>query len=126
MTQSNAQNQGTPEVPRRQAGFHPSIDRFNAFSDGVFAIAFTLLVLELPVPSTSAPVVPALLKLWPNFLGCFISFAFIGGIWLVHSSLTRLMKRGDFVAYGANLLLLILVAILPYATSLMVTHLSGP
>ena len=107
-----------------EAGFYPTLDRFSAFSDGVFAIAITLLVLELPVPPENVPLVPALLEAWPDFLGYIMSFAFIGGIWLTHSGLTRLMKRGDTVANGMNLLLLLLVALLPFTTSVMVTHLS--
>jgi uncharacterized membrane protein len=70
--------------------------------------------------------VPALLESWPDFLGYIMSFAFIGGIWLTHSGLTRFMKRGDTVANGVNLLLLMLVALVPFSTSVMVTHLSTP
>jgi uncharacterized membrane protein len=102
------------------------LDRFNAFSDGVFAIAITVLVLELPVPPLSAPLFPALLELWPDFLGYFISFAFIGGIWISHASLTHLMKRGDSIAFGLNLIMLLFVALLPFTTRLMVTHISTP
>jgi len=102
------------------------LDRFNAFSDGVFAIAITLLVLEIAVPSLSAPLLTALQELWPDFLGYFISFSYIGGIWLSHAGLTRLMKQGDSTSYGLNLLMLIFVALLPFTTRLMVTHLAGP
>ena len=109
-----------------KAGFYPALDRFSAFSDGVFAIAITLLVLELPVPPADVPLGPALLEAWPDFLGYIMSFAFIGGIWLTHSGLTRLMKRGDTVANGLNLLLLLLIALIPFSTSLMVTHLPTP
>jgi uncharacterized membrane protein len=103
----------------------PSLDRFNAFSDGVFAIAITLLVLELPVPPVNAAVLSALRESWPEFLGYLISFAFIGGTWLVHATLTRMMKRGDSITYGVNLILLLFVALLPFSTQLMVTHLSA-
>ena len=106
------------------AGFYPTLDRFSAFSDGVFAIAITLLVIELPVPPQGVPLLSALLEAWPDFLGYIMSFAFIGGIWLTHAGLTRLMKRGDTIANGVNLLLLLFVALLPFATRLMVTHLS--
>jgi uncharacterized membrane protein len=102
------------------------LDRFNAFSDGVFAIAITILVLELAVPSLSIPLPEALRDLWPDFLGYFISFIYIGGIWISHASLTQLMKRGDSVAYGLNLLMLLFVALLPFMTRLMVTRISGP
>ena len=102
------------------------LDRFNAFSDGVFAIAITLLVLELPVPKGPEPLLPTLVEQWPEFLGYLISFAFIGGMWFGHARMTRLMKRGDSLAAGINLLVLLFVAVLPFTTSLMVSHLSGP
>jgi uncharacterized membrane protein len=102
------------------------LDRFTAFSDGVFAIAITLLVLEIAVPSLRAPLLPALLALGPDLLGYLISFAYIGGIWMSHAGLTKLMKQGDATAYGLNLLVLIFVALLPFTTRLMVTHISGP
>ncbi len=101
------------------------LDRFNAFSDGVFAIAITLLVLEITVPQEGIPLLPALREQWPEFLGYYISFAFIGGIWITHSGVTKYMRSGDSVAYTLNLVLLLLVGLLPFATSLMVTHLTG-
>jgi uncharacterized membrane protein len=102
------------------------LDRFNAFSDGVFAIAITLLVLELTVPVGPEGLLPALVEQWPEFLGYLISFAFIGGSWQTHAKMTRLMKRGDGIVSELNLLFLLFVAVLPFSTSLMVTHLSGP
>ena len=123
MRRDNPEGSGAEPAP---PGFYPSLDRFSAFSDGVFAIAITLLVLELPVPPEGVPLFPALLEAWPDFLGYIMSFAFIGGIWLTHAGLTRLMKRGDTVVNGANLLLLLFVALLPFTTHLMVTHLSTP
>jgi len=101
------------------------LDRFNAFSDGVFAIAITLLVLEITVPREGVALLPALRAQWPEFLGYYISFAFIGGIWITHSGVTKYMRRGDSVVYTLNLVLLLLVGLLPFATSLMVTHLNG-
>jgi uncharacterized membrane protein len=108
-----------------EAHFFYSLDRFNAFSDGVFAIAITLLVLDLPVPPENAPTWPVLLKAWPEFLGYLISFAFIGSIWLTHSALTRAMKGGDAAVYSMNLLVLLFTGVLPFSTSVMVTHLDA-
>ena len=102
------------------------LDRFNAFSDGVFAIAITLLVLELTVPAADVRLLPALAEQWQEFLGYLISFVFIGGIWVNHAGLTKLMRHSDMLAYGIDLLMLLFVAILPFSTDLMVTHLSGP
>jgi uncharacterized membrane protein len=106
------------------AGFFP-LDRFNAFSDGVFAIVITLLVLELPVPPSTEPILPALAESWPDFLGYLISFAFIGGIWISHAGLTRYMRRGDVVSFRLNLVLLLFVSLLPFSTHLMVAHMHG-
>ena len=101
------------------------LDRFNAFSDGVFAIAITLLVLELTVP-VGPDLFKSLVEEWPEFLGYLISFAFIGGSWMTHARTTRLMKRGDTLAGGLNLLALLFIALLPFSTSLMVSNLAGP
>ncbi len=101
------------------------IDRFNAFSDGVFAIAITLLVLELPVP-TGEDLLASLVEEWPEFLGYFISFAFIGMSWMTHARVTGFMKGGDTAAGGLNLLALLFIALLPFATSLMVSNIGGP
>jgi uncharacterized membrane protein len=119
------QSQNRSGIAQRRATILP-LDRFNAFSDGVFAIAITILVLELAVPSLSVPLPEALRELWPDFLGYFISFFYIGGIWISHASLTHLMKRGDSIAYGLNLLMLLFVALLPFMTRLMVTRISTP
>jgi uncharacterized membrane protein len=101
------------------------LDRFNAFSDGVFAIAITILVLELVAPAHGVPLIPALEEMWPDFLGYLISFAFIGGMWVTHSSLSNLMKRGDSVSYGLNLVMLICVCLLPFTTRVMVLQIGG-
>ncbi len=101
------------------------LDRFNAFSDGVFAIAITLLVLELTVP-LGPDLFERLVEEWPEFLGYLISFAFIGGSWMTHAHTTRLMKRGDTLAGGLNLVALLFIALLPFSTSLMVSNLPGP
>jgi len=102
------------------------LDRFNAFTDGVFAIAITLLVLELTVPATEGRLLPALAEQWEEFLGYLISFAFIGGIWVSHAGMTKLMRHADTLSYGIDLLMLLFVAVLPFSTNLLVTHLSGP
>src|SRR5258706_5970002 len=66
--------------------------RLEAFSDGVFAIAITLLVLELHVPAGHEPLVKGLEHEWPRYLGYFVSFAFIGGVWSARSNPTRLIN----------------------------------
>ena len=110
---------------RPEAEFLP-LDRFNAFTDGVFAIAITLLVLELTVPVVNDPLLPALAEQWHEFLGYLISFVFIGSIWVAHAGMTKLMRKADAIAYGIDLLMLLFVGVLPFSTNLMVTHLKGP
>ena len=102
------------------------LDRFTAFSDGVYAIAITLLVLELTVPEGPERLFEALAGQWHEFLGYLISFAFIGGSWLTHARMSRLMKSADAVVAGINLVVLLLVAVLPFTTSLMAVNLSTP
>jgi uncharacterized membrane protein len=102
------------------------LERFNAFTDGVFAIAITILVLELSVPSIEESLIPALVDRWHEYLGYVISFVFLGGIWVAHAGMTRLMVEADVIAYGIDLLMLLFVGTLPFSTALMVTHFQGP
>ena len=97
--------------------------RLEAFSDGVFAIAVTLLVLELHVPLDPVRLLHELGAEWAGFLGYFVSFAFIGGVWMAHSNLTRFTKAADQVMMGLNLVLLLFVSFLPFTTSLLANHL---
>ena len=61
----------------------------------------------------------------PSSSATYISFAFIGGIWIAHSGVTKFMKSGDAESFSLNLLLLLFVGLLPFSTALMVTHLDG-
>ncbi len=97
--------------------------RLEAFSDGVFAIAITLLVLELHVPTDPHELLRELGSEWASYLGYFVSFAFIGGVWMAHSNLTRFTKAADQVMMGLNLVLLLFVSFLPFTTSLLANHL---
>lgn len=101
-------------------------DRLNAFADGVFAIVITLLVLEIPVPEATEDLLWALLETWPDFLAYIISFAFIGGFWLTHTSITRMTAHENGITVRMTLVMLFFVSLLPFSTSLMATHLIGP
>jgi len=96
--------------------------RLEAFSDGVFAIVITLLVLDLKVPESPDRLLGQLADEWPFFLGYLVSFAFIGGVWIAHTRLTRLLDAADSVFLGLNLLLLLFVSFLPFTTKLLTTH----
>jgi uncharacterized membrane protein len=97
--------------------------RLEAFSDGVFAIAITLLVLELHVPAGHQALVKGLEHEWPRYLGYFVSFAFIGGVWIAHSNMTRFLKAADPDLMRLNLMLLLFVSFLPFTTAIAATHL---
>src|SRR5690348_12541488 len=97
--------------------------RLEAFSDGVFAIAITLLVLELHVPAGHEALVKGLEHEWPRYLGYFVSFAFIGGAWIAHSTMTRFIKAADPDLMRLNLILLLFVSFLPFTTAIAATHL---
>src|ERR1700716_3245152 len=93
--------------------------RLEAFSDGVFAIAATLLVLELRVPADEPDLTHALLQLWPAYAAYLVSFLTIGIIWVNHHTLLEHCTRVDRRFLYLNLLLLIAVGIVPFPTALV-------
>lgn len=100
--------------------------RLEAFSDGVFAIVITLLVLEIDVPQAEENLWLELADAWPSFLGYLVSFAFIGASWIAHNNMARFMKAADGPLLRLNLVLLLFVSFLPFSTSLLATHLGDP
>jgi uncharacterized membrane protein len=93
--------------------------RLEAFSDGVFAIAGTLLILELRVPPDEPDLTATLLALWPAYAAYLVSFLTIGIIWVNHHTLLEHCRRVDRRFLYLNLLLLIAVGIVPFPTSLV-------
>src|SRR5438552_18038672 len=93
--------------------------RLEAFCDGVFAIAATLLVLELRVPVDSHDLVASLLALWPAYAVYLVSFMTIGIIWVNHHTLLEHCQRADRRFLYLNLLLLVAVGIVPFPTALV-------
>jgi TMEM175 potassium channel family protein len=94
--------------------------RIEAFSDGVFAIAATLLVLELAVPEADFDQLwKGIADQWPSFLAYATSFLTIGGIWLVHHGIFRRLRFADSTVIRLNLMLLMAVAFLPFPTKLL-------
>ena len=97
--------------------------RMEAFSDGVFAIASTLLVLEIAVPAGSEDdLLRAVVDQWPSYLAYLVSFATIGAIWLKHTVLTEYLAGATAVLIRLNLLLLLVVSFLPFPTRLVAEH----
>jgi uncharacterized membrane protein len=94
--------------------------RTEAFSDGVFAIAITLLVLDIRIPPTEYDhLLSALFHEWPAYLGFVTSFLTIGGIWLAHHGTFRRLRYANRTVMRVNLLLLMAVSFLPYPTRLV-------
>ncbi|HSS33718.1 MAG TPA: TMEM175 family protein [Solirubrobacterales bacterium] len=101
-----------------------STNRLEAFSDGVFAIAITLLVLEIHVPDPgSGQLGRELAAQWPSYAAFFISFLTIGIIWINHHAMLRRLRVADHSILVWNLLLLMTVSILPFTTALMAAYL---
>ena len=105
--------------------------RLETLCDGVWAIALTLLVLDLRVPTAETAVAlgglsRALLRLWPSYLGYAISFLILGIMWANHHSLFKLVARSDETFVYLNLLLLLFVALQPFPTALVADYLRDP
>ncbi len=100
--------------PRRVLGK----GRMEAFSDGVFSIAATLLVLDVAVHPPGTPL-EQVLHAWPAYVAYVVSFVTIGGAWLAHTALTDRLAQSDSILLRLNLLLLLVVAFLPFPTRLV-------
>lgn len=97
-----------------------------AFSDGVFAIAITLLVLEIGVPDGSDDdLLGALVDQWPSYLAYLVSFSTIGAVWLKHAVMTDHLHASTSALNRLNLLLLLVVAFLPFPTRLLAEYVGG-
>ncbi len=104
--------------------------RIEAFSDGVFAIAVTLLVLDIKVPGREEAdqigLLASLFNRWPNFLAFLASFFFILVMWINHHRMFRLIRRSDHGLLLLNGLLLLGVTLVPFPTALVAEYLGHP
>jgi uncharacterized membrane protein len=100
--------------------------RMETYSDGVFAIAATLLVLEIGIDGHSSNLGHELLHLWPSYLAYVTSFVTIGIIWMNHHTVVGCMRGVDRTLLFLNLLLLMTVAFLPFPTRLVADYLNEP
>jgi uncharacterized membrane protein len=89
------------------------------FSDGVFAIAVTILILDIKAPSDTTHLLRSLLGLWPSYLGYVLSFLLIGLLWVNHHVMFEHIERSDRLLMFLNTLLLLVVAFVPFATSVL-------
>jgi uncharacterized membrane protein len=110
-------------------------NRLEAFSDGVLAVAITLLVLDIkvPVPPTRRPhpthrfmLAHQLALNWPHYAAYATSFITIGIIWINHHVMINRLKRANHLVLVLNMLLLLSIGVLPFATSLMAEYLKQP
>ena len=103
--------------------------RTEAFSDGVFAIAITLLVLDLVVPSHKEAAAEglghALAHEWPAYFAYLVSFLIIGIIWVNHHTIFDKVRLVDRPVLFANLLLLLVVSLIPFPTRLLADYLTA-
>jgi uncharacterized membrane protein len=118
-----------PDSPRRDdaASTSKELDRILTFSDGVFAIAITLLAFNVDIPdvardSLRTDLPHRLLLLVPNLISFTISFGVIGIYWVEHHRIFRHIRRYDNNLLWLNLLLLFFIVVLPFPTELLGTY----
>jgi uncharacterized membrane protein len=115
---------GMARAPGGKAGAdspsaHRDTSRLVAFSDAVFAITITLLILEIKRPTDDRHLLHALSALWPSYLANAVTFLFIGQVWANHHVMFDHIRLADRVVLLLNTLLLMVVAFLPFATSVL-------
>lgn len=97
-------------------------NRLESFSDGVMAVAITLLVLGIGVPQDSHHLASDLGHHWPEYAAYVISFLTIGIIWINHHAMISRLREADHTILILNLVLLMTIAVLPFATELIATY----
>ena len=104
------------------------VARTEAFSDGVFAIAITLLILSIQVPIPAGPGMlwAALALQWPAYVAYVLSFGVIGIMWANHHNIFRYIGRANHVFVMLNMALLFWVAFLPWPTAVLAKYLINP
>jgi uncharacterized membrane protein len=107
--------------------------RLEAFSDGVFAIAITLLVLELKVPHVAEGerasirgLSTSLLRQWPSYVALLTSFFTVLIMWVHHHAIFKLTRRTDARLLFANGFLLMVISVVPFPTAVLAEYLTTP
>jgi uncharacterized membrane protein len=100
------------------------LGRILTFSDGVFAIAILLLLIDIKLPAgaSTTDLGAVLRSLWPNYMAFFISFVVIGLYWTAHVRTFREIVRYDWGLISLNLLYLFFIVVIPFSTSVLATH----
>jgi uncharacterized membrane protein len=101
--------------------------RLEAFSDGVFAVAITLLVLQFAVPRvTAGHLLNALIGQWPQLVTYVASFLTVGIVWVNHHTIFKGLRAADRTIQFINLILLLFIVLVPYPTQLLGYYLNSP
>ncbi len=113
----------TPVTSEHRPDQH-GLDRIIFFSDGVFAIAITLLALEIRLPDpivnlNNDELAAALVAIWPKYMSFLISFLVIGFFWISHHRKFHYIQRYDKTLIFLNLLLLMVIAFIPFPTTVL-------
>jgi len=101
-----------------------SPSRVEAFSDGVFAIAITLLILEIRIPHGDGGLWAGLLALWPSYVAFLLSFVVILIMWVNHHELLRMARGVNYPLFFSNGLLLLTVTFIPFPTAVLAQNLA--
>lgn len=109
----------------RRSTYGLTSNRVEAFSDGVFAIAATLLILDVRVPaSPPGGLWSGLVSIWPQYAAYAASFLVIGIMWLNHHALFSRLARVDRPLVILNLFLLMVIAFVPFPTQVLGSHIN--
>ena len=100
--------------------------RLEAFSDGVFAIAITLLIIEVHLAPGGGPLSRRLLQAWPDYVAYVVSFVTIGVMWANHHSIFHMIARCSHAIIVTNVLLLLFISFVPFPASVLGETLGGP
>ena len=100
--------------------------RIEAFSDGVIAVAITLLILDVHVPNVQTGLLQALLNQWPTYLGYVTSFLVITIFWANHHNMFRFIHQVDYPLLVINAFFLMCIAFIPFATAVLTKYITSP
>lgn len=109
-----------PRMSDRNSSFSPV--RLESFSDAVFAVAITLLVLSIDLPPekvSDARLWSEIVRLWPDFFAYMLSFVIVGSFWVAHHRFFSILKKHDTALVWLNLLFLMLIVFIPFPTQLL-------
>lgn len=121
MTMNQEKPGAQPPAETKETGDHFGLERIVTFSDGVFAIAITLLILDIRLPAretarSNGELLQDLASIWPDYRAYIISFLVIGSFWIAHHRKFRLMRRYDDRLMILNILFLMVIAFIPFPT----------